>query len=49
MVLMTSGRYIIKQALKLGFKASNNEAGYEALLARLRIAAKLQVKEQSVH
>lgn len=37
MVLITSDGPILEQAMKLGFKASNNKAKYKALLARLKI------------
>lgn len=33
MVLILPDRSILEQALKLGFKASNNKAEYKALLA----------------
>lgn len=46
---MTSDGFILKQALKLGFRASNNEAEYEALLTRLRATQELQVKELPIH
>lgn len=36
---MTPDRSILKRALELGFQVSNNEVEYEALLARLRVAA----------
>ncbi|KAM1695384.1 hypothetical protein ACFXTI_029469 [Malus domestica] len=49
MVLMTPDGSILKQVLKLGFQASNNEAEYEALFARLRAAEELQVKELPIH
>ncbi|KAB2626119.1 hypothetical protein D8674_017779 [Pyrus ussuriensis x Pyrus communis] len=39
----------LKQTLKLGFKASNNEAKYKVFLAGLRVAKELQVKELSIH
>ena len=50
MVLQTSNWYILEQALRLGFKASNNEAKYEALLlARHRVAEELQLKELLIY
>ena len=38
-----------KYALRFGFKASNNEAKYEALIARLQLAKALGVKSLKVH
>lgn len=46
---MTPDRSILKRALELGFQVSNNDVEHEALLARLRVAAELQVKELSIH
>lgn len=34
-----------KYALRFGFKASNNEAEYEALFAKLRLASRIRVKQ----
>lgn len=48
-MLITPDGTIMEQALTLGFKASNNEAEYEALLARLRLAAELRVRKLSVY
>ena len=42
MVLVTPNSSILEQALKLEFKASNNEAENEALVTELRVVAKLQ-------
>lgn len=47
--LQTLDGSILEHALKLGFKASNNETEYKAFLAELRIAEKLQVRELLVH
>ncbi|XP_028064931.1 uncharacterized protein LOC114268034 [Camellia sinensis] len=41
-VLTSLDRLVIKQAITLGFPASNNEAEYEALLARLRNALRMK-------
>ncbi|KAM1832991.1 hypothetical protein ACFX13_022859 [Malus domestica] len=49
MVLMTPDRSILKGALELGFQVSNNNVVYDALLAKLRVVAELQVKELSIH
>ena len=43
-VLQSPEGLVIEQAIRLGFKASNNEAEYEALLAGLRNAKALGVK-----
>ncbi|XP_075670432.1 uncharacterized protein LOC142640242 [Castanea sativa] len=39
----------LEHSLRLGFRASNNEAEYEALLARLRVVVDLGVKEVEVY
>ncbi|KAM1624542.1 hypothetical protein FF1_022570 [Malus domestica] len=49
MVLMMPDRSILKGALELGFQVSNNNVVYNALLAKLRVVAELQVKELSIH
>ena len=36
---------IIEQSIRLGFKASNNEAEYEVLIAGLKLAAAVQADE----
>ncbi|XP_023892111.1 uncharacterized protein LOC112004124 [Quercus suber] len=38
----------LEYSFRLGFKASNNEAEYEALLARLRVALKLGAQDMEV-
>ncbi|KAM2322261.1 hypothetical protein ACFXTH_018949 [Malus domestica] len=43
LVLTTPDKVVIKYALRFKFKASNNEAEYEALLAGLRLAKHLGV------
>ncbi|KAM1244767.1 hypothetical protein ACFX2I_036040 [Malus domestica] len=40
---------MLEQAITLGFKASNNEAEYEALLAGIRMAKDLAVKKLAIH
>nr|KYP38827.1 Retrovirus-related Pol polyprotein from transposon 17.6 [Cajanus cajan] len=42
-ILEGPGTIIIEQSLQFGFKASNNQAEYEALLAGLRLAAELDI------
>ena len=42
-MLISPKGHKITCALKFGFKASNNEAEYEALLAGLRLAKKMKV------
>ncbi|KAM1748157.1 hypothetical protein ACFX12_009178 [Malus domestica] len=44
LVLMTSDKVAMEYALRFKFKASNNKADYEALLASLRLAKHLGVK-----
>ncbi|XP_070667837.1 uncharacterized protein [Malus domestica] len=48
-VLVTPNGSMLEQAITLGFKTSNNEAEYEALLAGLRIAKDLAVKNPAIH
>ncbi|GFZ18492.1 hypothetical protein Acr_27g0002310 [Actinidia rufa] len=43
LVLQTPSSEQIEYAIRLGFRATNNEAGYEALLTVLRVATKLGV------
>ena len=47
-VIITEG-IKLEHSFKLGFKASNNEAEYEALLARLRVVSNLSAKEVEVY
>ena len=49
MVLITPDGSMLEQAITLGFKASNNEAEYEALLAGLRMAKDLAVKKLAIY
>ena len=49
MVLATPDGSMLEQTITLGFKASNNEAEYEALLAGLRMAKDLAVKKLAIH
>ncbi|KAM0981395.1 hypothetical protein ACFX2A_014732 [Malus domestica] len=49
MVLVTLNSSMLEQAITLGFKASNNEAEYEALLVGLRMAKDLVVKKLAIH
>ncbi|XP_059663409.1 uncharacterized protein LOC132309074 [Cornus florida] len=44
LVIISPNRECIKYALRFGFKATNNEAEYEALLAGLRMAKALEVE-----
>ncbi|KAM2914483.1 hypothetical protein COP2_045004 [Malus domestica] len=48
-VLVTPDDSMLKQATILGFKSSNNEVEYEALLAGLRMAKDLMVKKLTIH
>ena len=44
LVLQTPSGKHMEYAIHIGFKATNNEAEYEALLTRLRVATELRVK-----
>lgn len=48
-VLVTSDGLMLKQMIKLDFKASNNETEYETLLADLRLANVPQVKQLHIY
>ena len=39
---------LIQQAIRRGFKATNNEAAYEALIARLNLAIDMGIKKLSI-
>lgn len=39
---------LIEQSLRFGFKASNNQAEYEALVAGMRLAKEMGVKELKI-
>ena len=49
MVFITPYGSIPKQTITLGFKASNNEAEYEGLLADVQITKDLAVKKLAIH
>ena len=49
MVFATPDSSMLKQAIALGFKASNIKAKYKALLAGLRITKDLAVKKLAIH
>ena len=48
-VLITPDGSMLEQVITLGFKASNNEAEYETLLAGLRMAKDLAVKKLTIY
>ncbi|KAI5342183.1 hypothetical protein L3X38_010058 [Prunus dulcis] len=48
-VIITSDRTLLEQAITLGFSASNTEAEYEALLAGLRLAKELTIKRLAIY
>ncbi|KAK3043721.1 hypothetical protein RJ639_001917 [Escallonia herrerae] len=48
-ILISPEGFTIEYALRFGFQASNNEAEYEALLARIRLAHALKVDSLSVY
>ena len=45
MVLVSLDGLILEQSIRLGFKASNNEAEYEALIAGLKLTVAMEVDE----
>ena len=48
-VIITSEGIRVEHSFRLGFKASNDEAKYEALLARLRAVLNLGAQEVEVY
>ena len=48
-VVITPERIKLEHSFRLGFKASNNEAEYEALLTGLRVVSDLGAKEVEVY
>ena len=48
-VIITPEGIRLEHSFKLGFKASNNEAGYEAFLAELRAVLHLGVKDVEIY
>ena len=48
-VVITSKGIKLKHSFRLGFKASNNETEYEALLAELRVVSDLGAKEVEIY
>ncbi|KAM1538064.1 hypothetical protein ACFX10_003019 [Malus domestica] len=48
LVIVTPDSLVLKQAITLGFKASNNETEYEALLASLQMAKDLVMKKLAI-
>lgn len=49
MVLVSPDGQMIEQSIQLGFKASNNEAEYETLIAELKLVAVVEVEEVVVY
>ncbi|XP_077230142.1 uncharacterized protein LOC143863345 [Tasmannia lanceolata] len=49
LVITGPDNFITEYALRLDFKASNNEAEYEALIAGIALATELQVSRIRVH
>lgn len=45
MILKTSNNIIIKQSLQFGFRATNNETKYKALIAELKLALSLRASK----
>ena len=48
-VVITPEGIKLEHSFRLGFKASNNEAEYEALLARLTVVSYLSAKDVDVY
>ena len=48
-VLEGSGKFVVEQSLKFGFNTSNNQAEYEALLARLELAHDMGAEHLTCH
>ena len=48
-VVITPEGIKLEHSFRLGFKASNNEAEYEALLAGLRVVSDLGAKEVEIY
>ena len=48
-ILFFPQKQVIEKAVRLGFKASNNEAEYEALHAGLRLAIHIEAKDIMVY
>ena len=48
-VVITPEGIKLEHSFRLGFKASNNEAEYEALLARLTVVSDLSAKDVEVY
>ena len=48
-VIITPEGIKLKHSFRLGFKASNNKAKYEALLTRLRVVFDLGTKEVKIY
>ena len=49
LVLQTLSRDQMEYTIRIGFKTTNNEAEYEALLTDLRVANKLEVESLDVY
>ncbi|XP_070675247.1 uncharacterized protein [Malus domestica] len=49
LVFITLGGSMLKMAITLGFKESNNEAEYKALMVDLRMAQDLAIKKLAIH
>ena len=48
-VIITPEGILLEHSFRLGFNASNNEAEYEALLARLRAVSRLEARDVEVY
>ena len=48
-VIITPEGILLKHSFRLGFNASNNEAEYKTLLARLRAVSRLEARDMEIY
>ena len=48
-VIITLEGILLEHSFRLGFNASNNEAEYETLLARLRAVSRLEARDVEIY
>ena len=49
LVLTSPHRYSIEKEVRCGFKATNNEAEHEALIARLNLAIEMKIRKIHIY
>ena len=49
LILISLERHQMHSALRFGFQASNNEAEYEVLIARLHLAKEMKVESLEIY